>query len=76
MKKIKIQGWHGQLSPELSAKLNGMASVLTPAFQWEYTGTLQEFADGWGQKFLAMPSHGPSWSWEVYVTQYPGWGMR
>jgi hypothetical protein len=70
---IKIQGWHGKLSEKKSAKVDGIAAIATPRYQWIYNGTVGEFSEQWKDNFLCY------WiddGWMIFITDYSSFGQR
>lgn len=70
---IKIQGFHGKVSLLKSDKMETIARVITPMYQWEFDGTIGEFADKWQCAFLAYFIDD---SWMVYISDYTTFGQR
>lgn len=70
---IKIQGFHGKVSRLRSNKMDTMARVIAPMYQWEFDGTIGEFADKWQYAFLAYFVDN---NWMIYITDYISFSAR
>lgn len=49
---IKVKGWHGELNPMDSVRMNRIATVVETNYIWTFDGTIGDFADKWKNKFL------------------------
>lgn len=66
---IVIKGFHGQLNPMDSLRMNNIATVYTKDYIWHFNGTIQDFADTWKKNFLVWYQDGIP---QIYVTSKRG----
>lgn len=72
MKTRKIWMWHGMLPDKLKAKLEAFCEPIIDecsSIVFSYTGTLDNFEDKWGEKFIVMGEY-------ICVTQFNSFGQR
>jgi len=77
---ITIRGYHGYVSTVMRKELNSFAQSVDSiagseesSNMWIFNGTLGEFGDKWGRKFLAYKTNP---GWEIYVTQHGSFSNR
>lgn len=65
----------------MARKMDAIAVPIKVDYEWEFEGSVGDFAEKWGDKFLALPqSTDPEnekpFSWFIGVTQFTGFGQR
>ena len=75
-----VKGWHGKLSPNFAKKMDGIAIPIQKDYEWEFEGSVGDFADQWQDKFMALmafcPSPGDKVDYDIYITQFSNFGQR
>lgn len=74
---IRVKGWHGRLSPDFAKKMDEIAIPIQTDYEWEFEGSVGDFADQWRDKFMALfcPSIGTA-NYDIYITQHSNFGQR
>jgi hypothetical protein len=77
---ILIKGYHGYLTPKLAKEMDAIAMPITPNIEWEFEGSVGDFAEKWGHMFMAIPDVEATKThtahYQIYVTQHNSWGAR
>jgi hypothetical protein len=77
---MKIQAWHGKMTADKQNNatekiriLDKIARKCHEGFEWEFTGTLDEFTKQYPHHFMALYAGGEH---VIYVTQFSNFGQR
>ncbi len=78
---ITVRGWHGTLSLEKSKRMDSIAMPIKPRFEWEFEGSVGDFAEKWELPFIAYPLDKPKKDefavrWRIFISDYPSWQAR
>ena len=77
---ILIKGYHGTLPSKLAKEMDNIAMPIQPNYEWEFEGSVGDFAEKWGRMFMALPDVEASKDrmahYQIYVTQHNSWGAR
>ena len=72
---IQILDYHGRLPETLSKKMDKIAMPIVPSKEWEFEGSVGDFAEQWGEKFLCYQNKGDGVK-TIFVTQYNSFSAR
>lgn len=77
---IIVKGWHGNLNAELSKVMDEIAMPIKPNNEWEFEGSVGDFAEKWQRHFIAYPIDEPSKihypRYEIFITQHGSFSAR
>jgi hypothetical protein len=77
---ITVKSYHGKLPSNLASEMDKIALPIQPGTEWEFEGSVGDFANQWGKNFLAMPEVPATKNhyahYQIFVTQHSSFGMR